>query len=548
MSLPVAPPALLAIRLDTTGQPWRLPLQADRYVELINLPVARHADEAGVPFSFAALPGFYINELLQAARPWQGGRHLLVLNPAWELDLEVLQAALADWHDAHANPAVFQSAARPPTATGGRADVIILQGRGQQVLGYLFAPAWQHHLPSTILQDLSGFCASTDQQLLQAAGAHARLHRLPLWASPHAAYMLASYPSIEGFALHGAQARIRALQAQAGGGTWAVITHHAGDLLLALKVLARHRQTINGVVVHETYADIAQDVLPGLPLNTVSGPVQARGQLASWAHPLHDELLYFERHVLPQMPQDVGIRMIRPVRNYTDARWPLQAQMAVVLAGAEAVANWPVPRVYLPDPARLPQRYQPNAPKARLQGSASLPPLAGRRVLVHLDGGWPLKLLPQAQQAELFTGLQALGCHISAMGRPSASTQQLAHVEWHRFTSLAQLRALMQQHDLLIGMDSFPSHYAALHLNQPVLCLFGPTSQAHLAHAAPHYVATSRQLACSPCAGYNTCPEYGGPACHNFTDVPTLLNMVASALPPAAPASPTGSTTGHPLP
>lgn len=615
--MPAAAPALLAARLDSTQTPWRIDRRLDQHLELINIALARTPNAPGLPFSFAALPGHYLAGLAQQALNWQKQRCLLLLNPAWHLPRQLLSAFLADWHDQHdlhqaagqllgplaqlSQRQHFVGSDQKPLSQENRSalaapgsQVVIVLDAEQNIVAYLLGPNWLNHFPTAVLHDLSGFCAASDAALLRAAGVQVAMHRLRLPSQQTYRYAIDSFPTVQGFAIHVAQARTRALMAnkannaaatknattspaagnavateaastssaannavattatltssaaskpvpsqapaRVGGPTWGVLTHHAGDIYLALQVILRNPACVDGLLVHRSYIPIVEAVLPSLPYHAIDGPQPARGFARSRAHPLQDELLYFESYVLPQLPPNVGLRLLRPVRGYKDAPLTLLAQFAAVLAGPGAAAAWPTGRVFLPDPSLLPALVSADGPKFRPLNNKHLPPLKGRRVLLHFDGGWPLKLISEQAQHDLLRGLQQLGCTVSVLG--SAGAQAAARfdgVQWHTFTSVNALQQLISEHDLLIGMDSFPAHLASFSTNTPVLCLFGPTSQSHLAHTRPHYLATSRQLACSPCDAYKICPRYGGTNCHNFASVDTILSLVSSRLPLKGP-------------
>lgn len=138
-----------------------------------------------------------------------------------------------------------------------------------------------------------------------------------------------------------------------------------------------------------------------------------------------------------------------------------------------------------------------------------------RRVLLYVDGGWPLKVYPIHMQKSLIDLLTGSGFEITVM---SASEQPTVHgCPNIRFSGLAQLHELLVDLDLVIGMDSFPTHYAIHVLGIPTICLFSSTAPENSdAGSAVHYRALEAGLKCRPCRGVATCPQYGGEVCRNF--------------------------------
>ncbi|NYT24358.1 hypothetical protein H0A73_12180 [Alcaligenaceae bacterium] len=516
--MPPPPQPFLAVRLDAAQRPWRLPLTADLYVTLFNMPVAYAADAPGLPFSFAALPGRYLADLFLHGRAAVGRRPLVILNPASDLPPDALFAVAVTMQDT-----AFRGEATPA--------VRVLADLDGHVIAYVFNEA--EAFPEAACFDLrflSCFDAHLDAAVLQAAGVPADVGRvrMPVGFSP--ALALPRLQGIEAMALHVARRRL-AMHVAGSRRLLAVATHHAGDIFLAMRVLAACDTRVDGVVVHRMYVDIVREVCPHLPCIIVDGPLPSRGDAVTLAHPLNDELLYLENHVLPVLPQDASIVLMRAQRDYIPADTTLSAQLAFAVGSAADVARFPGGRVLMLDPeGPLAAGEDGNGRDAgAVSPTQACAPatlrVPGRRVLLHFDGGWPLKVYPAAEQRELVDLLLARGFRVSVLGAPVRPD-----VPTHGFAGLAQFNTLLSEHDVLVGMDSFPCHYASQQRDMPVLCLFASTRVWNLAHDAPEYLAASRGLVCSPCGSRVACPRFGGTECRNFISPAAVVALLEAGL------------------
>lgn len=284
-------------------------------------------------------------------------------------------------------------------------------------------------------------------------------------------------------------------------------------MLLAVQAIEACGQGIDGIVVHSAYADVAKAAGGKLPITEVRGPLPARGDISSQLHPLNEEILYFEQVVAPAMPQDASFVFLRPSRGYIQAEYTLAAQVAYTVGKRG-------------DELRYPRGFTMEAPDSETirANRGCLPRVTGRRVLLHFDGGWPLKVYPPEWQRELIDGLRSIGFNPAVLGA------SFPDVPSHQFTNLAALDTLLSEHDLLIGMDSFPCHYASQRASMPTLCLFASTRMENLAHAAPNYMAAEQGLYCSPCGSREICPRFGGTACLNFVPPATVTELALQCL------------------
>lgn len=501
--LPASPPPLLLTRLAIDQQRWRLPREADLGVRLLNIPLSRHPDQAGLPYACSALPGRYLADLidLSTEQPWQGP--IAVLSPAWTHTPATLQMLLAEVGE-------LQLSGGWPDA---QASWLLLQSASDQALAYVLPPGW-HPTPQQLLdlRFLTALDGPLDADLLDAMGIPCQLRRMRL---PHQADLplaLPVFPSMQMLAQQTCRAASRMLRS-GHRQTWAVITYHAGDVLLGVRAINACGQGIDGLVVHRAYADVARATGTQLPIIEIDGPLPLRGQTTSEFHPLYDDMLYFEQVVRPALPPDSAFIQLRPSRGYVDGEHTLGAQIAYTVGQRGDEARYPrAPILEAPTPALL-QACQDQLPR-----------IAGQRVLLHFDGGWPLKVYPPQWQQELIDRL------IQAGFQPAVFGAEIDGVPCHQFTDLDGLSTLLQAHDVLIGMDSFPCHYASQQLGIPTICLFGPTRSENLAHAADNYLALEQGLDCSPCSAQHICPRFGGTWCRNFVPPAALVQLVTQCL------------------
>ncbi|NYT58702.1 hypothetical protein H0A65_07160 [Alcaligenaceae bacterium] len=493
------PVPVLAVRLDASERPWRLSPESNPELRLINVPVARAPGQVGVPYSFTALPGRYLMALLQNLQSAHRSEWGLVINPALNIQPDELSAIRADLWEIGAQ------------STSPASDVILFQDYEEQILAYGWsAETLRSALPLDDLRFLSGIDASLDAHLLTQLGFRVLKRMLRTPERPPHLPALMQFRGMNVISRYSVRSRLAMLHAEKNE-TLAVVTHHAGDVLLAVKAIQNSQTPVTGMVVHEAYADVVRLIAPDLKLIEVKGPLPARGEVFSPAHALNDEILYFQRFVLPILPADASFLFMRPCRGYMHADYTLAGQIAFALGQNGDELNFPVGALLeAPDP--FSQQY------------GKLPCIRGRRILLHFDGGWPLKVYPQALQRTLIDTLRAKGFQPSVLGNT------FPDVPSHAFTNLEALKSLLEEHDALIGMDSFPCHFASQALKLPTLCLYASTRIENLAHAASDYLALEQGLTCSPCGERYVCPRFGGTDCRNFVPPDTVAELVEQCL------------------
>ena len=150
--------------------------------------------------------------------------------------------------------------------------------------------------------------------------------------------------------------------------------------------------------------------------------------------------------------------------------------------------------------------------------AAAAPPAANvrgpRRVLLHFDAGWPLKIYPKPDQERLIDLLHEKGYALTVLAENFGEN---AKCQVTSFKSYAHFKTLLQTHDMLVGMGSFPAHYSAHVHGLPTLCLFSSTRPENSnAPGLAHYAYLEEGLSCRPCYAIARCPLYQQDRCRNF--------------------------------
>lgn len=285
--------------------------------------------------------------------------------------------------------------------------------------------------------------------------------------------------------------------------------HHAGDVLFFAIAARSTGLHIDGMAVNAAYLPIVRVVAPALDAMPIACPPMNRdgAALPEWEyfHALEDRL-----------PADRCFYYARPVRDYDTGSFHLIDQFAFALGSA----------CLRPDD--LP------AAQSRPLHTAPLATHDARfRTLLHFDGGWPLKVYPRHWQEELVKLLRARGHQVTVL-----DGQYPLPCPSERFHDLDSFRKLLGRHHLLIGMDSFPVHYAAHVAGIPTVCLFASTQPANSnALAIASYRQLERGLACRPCRAISTCPIHGTASCMNFVEPSRVLQVIEAMLANVYPRS-----------
>jgi ADP-heptose:LPS heptosyltransferase len=141
-------------------------------------------------------------------------------------------------------------------------------------------------------------------------------------------------------------------------------------------------------------------------------------------------------------------------------------------------------------------------------------PAAPLRVLLQLNGGWPMKTYPAADRRVLVRALRALGCAVTVLDLEDAAEDG---AEIARAGSTETLKALLNDHHVFVSVDSFPLHYASQIVGHPTVALFGVTSPGNSdAPRGAGYRLPQPLMPCGGCGSYQVCPLTYQPFCGNY--------------------------------
>jgi hypothetical protein len=415
-------------------------------------------------------------------------------------------------------------------------EMAVLSDDQGRPAGYLL-PAGLASKDSRFLALLSTVDGTTDTELLQrayfATASNVQLDRISLKWCLHNGFQYEGNRSIYRWVTDRA-IKVLSLQVQADDGDearhqrdaisfTAVMPYHAGDLLFFIIALNHLQSSVRRIVVNKSYVDIVGDNAPNLTVLPIDLPVINRGEdfLRGNLTPDH---AYFERFC-DQLPEDGFYGYFRPSRNYNVTKFHLIDHFIFALGrhlGSQAellVPRKAAPTLFSPEPSDSP-----------------------RKILLHFDGGWPLKIYPKDQQEQLIDLLHAKGYSVTVLAGLQYDHPKCRVTTFKSYESLVEL---LHSHHLLVGMDSFPVHYAVHVLGLPTICLFATTRPENSnARPAPNYLFLEKGLRCRPCAAISRCPLYGGPDCRNFVgpemvlmEVERMLYAAVGEL-PAAPVAP----------
>lgn len=289
----------------------------------------------------------------------------------------------------------------------------------------------------------------------------------------------------------------------------AVIPYHAGDVLFFSLAYKNSRSCFSRAVINKAYQDIVTDVVPALSVLPIDLPLVNRDEDFQCGKITYDHE-YFERF-RDDLPKDSFYAYLRPSREYNVTKFHLIDHFAFALGSRLCSrddllsVNKEAPTVFIP-----------------------AVPVMPIRVLLHFDGGWPLKVYPKEQQQKLIDLLHAKGYEITVLARENDEFTKCAVTTFRNFKTFAEL--LKSKH-ILIGMDSFPAHYATHILGLPTICLFANTRPENSnSVSAANYVFLENGLHCRPCAGIAECPLYGNTYCKNFVSPEVVANEVNKLL------------------
>lgn len=282
-----------------------------------------------------------------------------------------------------------------------------------------------------------------------------------------------------------------------------VMPYQAGDVLFICLAYDNIKTHFEKIVINKAYLDILTENAPGLKpiISTLKLPMRGGNDLT-------DEL-YF-KDLEKELPQGNLYYFCRPCRNYNIAKFHLIDQFAFAL-GERFI-----------DKSDLVTRKK-NAPKTFRPDNGGV-----RRVLMHFDGGWALKRYPVELQKKLIEMFCSEGYDVTVFGDRDAVFACEKNV---RFKDLAHLRELLWMHNFMIGMDSFPSHYAAHVIGIPTICLYSSTRPENSdATISENYTYMEKGFDCRPCPALDVCQKTKGTVCANFAEPGKVFERAVSMM------------------
>jgi hypothetical protein len=291
----------------------------------------------------------------------------------------------------------------------------------------------------------------------------------------------------------------------------AIMPCHAGDVLFFALAFNRSATHISRFAVGHAYQAIVEDNAPALAVVPIGTPSVSHAEKFRQGRFFSSEASF--DGTKKYLPQDGFYYYCHHSRDSNAAAFHLIDQFAFALGEQCYLEQELLSRCKLSTPGL----FQPE-----------LPTNEAIHVLLHFDGGWPLKIYPKPQQDRLIDLLHAKGYKVTVLAGDHYGNAKCTATT---FKSYAQFKALLQTQHLIVGMDSFPAHYAAHVLGLPTLCLFASTRPENAdAPVAQNYLPLEQGLRCRPCNGFAHCPLYGGTACRNFVHPETVANSIESML------------------
>lgn len=437
-----------------------------------------------LPHAASATPGRYVAEMHRRLHDMGSGHVCGVCNPFLEFsDMELgllahyLLSARGSW------------------------DGLILEDSQGRPIGYVL-PCRDPEADPRFLSLLSCIDAELDAALLAALyGALPARVKLPI--GYRVALGVEAFYSAPGAMLTYrwlAEQGVRALRAAGKDGPRAlrfaaIMPFNAGDVLFAALAMRRARGYCQALVVDRRYAAIAREAAPQLDLVEIELDPRRVDGVLDW------EWVLAER-INAGLPEGYVYSYCRPSRRYDRQRVHLMDQYAFGMGDG----------------------CSDGSIRDRMTPPLALGP-GDRAVLLHFDGGWPMKIYPRHWQRDLVARLQSAGYRVKVCSENDETLS--VGVEQFRFTSLEHLKARILECDILVGMDSLPAHYATHLLGAPTLCLFASTHPAN-SDARPHqgYAALHQQLPCTPCGTFSRCPRFGGAECRNFSPPQAVFEAI----------------------
>jgi SAM-dependent methyltransferase len=470
----------------SSAQPVVVAPSLARELLTVNFTIAgERPGPSRLPDANFAPPGRYVAEILRRLRRHTLARRWLVMNPRFLPSPEAVSVTVA-------------------TALAGPedADAVVVEDARGRTAAILFRREIED-ADLRVVGAVSAIDPRLDARLLGAAfGWNVEVRRADteLGAVDANGFLLGSFSPVA--SLYPATALLAALGNRGTGEPEArrrglrrvaVLPYHAGDLLFLCQAL-QAAPLADAIVTLEAFAPIARHVVPGMEPVALDppvprGPPTPRDEL-SWVVEVAETAREQRRRA--GRPLDGIFHLLRPQRDYNRSALHLRDSLWFTLGGeSEPFPElWPAERAQVRDPAAV---------------------AAAREVVLHLDGGWPLKGFPKERRPELLANVREAGFAPVILGPPDPALQEC---RFEPFTTVDAYRALLDGCAGVIAVDSFPAHYA-VHHGVPTVYLFASTHPRNSRYPSTAVCETLHvPLPCVPCNDPTTCRLDGGSVCH----------------------------------
>jgi len=464
-----------------------------------------------------ATPGRYVMELFSRLSSVGAPEPILIFNPFFKVSLGLVDHVLMETRRIALNPhvVVFADRHEVPVAYFFPKSVPVAEARFLSLLSAMHAEVDAAYLRNALLTPSR--CVYLHNVAMNKTGAHHEFHynenydRIYTWVTDSALVALSKHygKSVSNEALERMEAEESSeLRRRRNAIPFvAIMPHHAGDVLFLSIALRNSMSNIQKVVVSEWYRDILTECAPMAEALSYPFIPTLRNGITT-----PDEEYFFKilHHFTLDDIQNHFYYYCRPSREYRISDFHLIDHYYFALGASlqskdDLLCGRPIPN------QRLPQKT----------GGAF-------RILLHTEGGWPLKTYPENHLKTLIDRFHREGYQITLL---SSRPNGFKNVTTVKYNDLKDFRELLSAHHLLIGMDSFPVHYAAHIMGSPTICLFGNTKPVNSdAPVSDHYRYLIEDLDCPGCFGFNRCPKNGKPVCDNFPKPEKIFHAAVAML------------------
>lgn len=278
-------------------------------------------------------------------------------------------------------------------------------------------------------------------------------------------------------------------------------SHHAGDVLFMARATVLASPIYSAIVIHKSYVSIFKELNKDMEVIEIDGPIPFRN-----GYNKEDCDHFLE--IAQDLPLGRFYIYCRVSRNYNFTCTHLIDHFVFCLGNTVNSIN-----------------AANQIPDFQLKKGDDIKKNK-KKVMVHLDAGWPLKTPNVFYQEDLIKELCKRYEVVTLDSRYISNDARNL-----KFTSLSSLRAEIESCDLFIGMDSFPAHYAAWVMCKKTLHIFACTHPAHSnAGEGVNHAFLIKGETCVPCLGYDECPKYHNDYCANMPEVSQVVTVACDIL------------------